>query len=398
MKKKSISLILSLIMIFCSTLIPVSAYADNYYISGIDISEHNENVDLSSLKAQGYSFVMIRLGYFNHLDNKFYENVQNAVNAGMNFGVYLYSYAFNSSEAQTEAQFAISALSNLSPQAKALMTYPVAYDIEDNSISSKLDKSSITNNALLFTSLLAQSGYDTMVYSNTYWFNTFINTDLLSQSGIKLWCADYTASPMTKGNSSIGNTNSFAYMWQYSDSQIDKNVILMTDAQNLTVKLSKSSVTYNGKAQKPSVAVYNQSGQKIHSNYYTVTYSSNTKPGKANVTVNFNGIFFGSKTASFIIKPQKPTQNKLKSKAKKQLNISWKKDKNVSGYEIKYSTSSKFTTKTTKTVKAGKNSSGVTVKKLKSRKKYYVKLRSYKTINGKKYYSSYSSTKNIKVK
>ena len=38
---------------------------------GVDISEHNDNVNLSALKAQGYSFVMIRLGYFNHLDNKF---------------------------------------------------------------------------------------------------------------------------------------------------------------------------------------------------------------------------------------------------------------------------------------------------------------------------------------
>ena len=394
MNKKIISIILSLIMTICTVIIPVSAYADNYYISGVDISEHNDNVDLSALKAQGYSFVMIRLGYFNHLDNKFYENVQNAVNAGMNFGVYLYY----SAEAQTEAQFTINTLSTLSQEAKALMTYPVAYDIEDNSISSKLDKNAITNNALLFTSLLSQNGYDTMVYSNTYWFNTFINADLLSQNGIKLWCADYTSSPMTKGNTSIGNTNSFAYMWQYSDSQIDQNVILMTDAQNLTVKLSKSSVTYNGKAQKPSVTVYNQSGQKIPAEYYTVKYSSNTKPGKATVKVDFNGIFFGSKTANFIIKPKKPTQKKLKSKSKKQLNVSWKKDKNVSGYEIKYSTSSKFTRKTTKTVKAGKKSTGVTVKKLKSRKKYYVKLRSYKTINGKKYYSSYSSTKSIKTK
>ena len=144
MNKKIISIILSLIMTICTVIIPVSAYADNYYISGVDISEHNDNVNLSALKAQGYSFVMIRLGYFNHLDNKFYENVQNAVNAGMNFGVYLYSYAFNSAEAQTEAQFAINALSTLSQEAKALMTYPVAYDIEDSSISSKLDKNAIT--------------------------------------------------------------------------------------------------------------------------------------------------------------------------------------------------------------------------------------------------------------
>ena len=153
MNKKIISIILSLIMTICTVIIPVSAYADNYYISGVDISEHNDNVNLSALKAQGYSFVMIRLGYFNHLDNKFYENVQNAVNAGMNFGVYLYSYAFNSAEAQTEAQFTINTLSTLSQEAKALMTYPVAYDIEDSSISSKLDKNAITNKAAASTAL-----------------------------------------------------------------------------------------------------------------------------------------------------------------------------------------------------------------------------------------------------
>ena len=58
MNKKIISIILSLIMTICTVIIPVSAYADNYYISGVDISEHNDNVNLSALKAQGYSFVM----------------------------------------------------------------------------------------------------------------------------------------------------------------------------------------------------------------------------------------------------------------------------------------------------------------------------------------------------
>lgn len=398
MKKKLLSVFLAAVMIAFSSFIPLNAYADNYYISGFDVSEHNGNVDMQSLKSQGYSFVMIRLGYYNTLDKYFFTNVQNAINAGMNFGVYLYSYAFNSNEVQIEAQFVINTLSSLSSEAKSLMTYPVAYDIEDNSISSRLDKNAITNNALLFNSLLTQSGYDTMIYSNTYWFNTYVNADLLTQNGIKLWCADYTTSPMSKGSSSIKNTNSFAYMWQYTDSEIDKNVILMNDAQNLTVKVSKTSVTYNGKAQKPAVSVYNQAGEKIPSNYYTVKYSNNTKPGKANIAVNFNGTFFGSKNVSFVIKPKKPTQNKLKSKAKKQLNISWKKDKNISGYEIQYSTSSKFTKKSTKTVKVGKSSTNLNVKKLKSKKKYYVRLRSYKTVNGKKYYSSYSNVKNSKVK
>ena len=45
-------------MTICTVIIPVSAYADNYYISGVDISEHNDNVNLSALKAQGFLFIL----------------------------------------------------------------------------------------------------------------------------------------------------------------------------------------------------------------------------------------------------------------------------------------------------------------------------------------------------
>ena len=71
MKKKIVSIFLSFVLVICAFTFPVSAKADNYFISGFDVSEHNENIDFSALKAQGYSFVMIRLGYFNRLDNKF---------------------------------------------------------------------------------------------------------------------------------------------------------------------------------------------------------------------------------------------------------------------------------------------------------------------------------------
>lgn len=398
MKKKIVSIFLSFILVICAFTLPVSAKADNYFISGFDVSEHNENIDFSALKAQGYSFVMIRLGYFNRLDNKFYENIQNAVNANINFGVYHYSYAFNSDEVNTEANFVLSTLSTLSPEAKALMTYPIAYDIEDSTINANADKSTITSNAIQFVSTMNQNGYDSMIYSNTDWFNNYIDTDTLNANNIKLWCADYTNTPLTKNDTKIGNTNSFAYMWQYDNNEYDKSVILMTDANNLNISVSTSKIKYNGKSKKPQITVYNQNGQIIPNNYYTVKYSNNKKPGKAKVTVNFSGVFFGSKSASFIITPKTPTLNKPKSKAKKQMTLSWKKDGNVSGYELQYSTSSKFSKKKTKTVKLSKSSKSKTIKKLKSGKKYYVRIRSYKTIDGKKYYSSYSAKKNIKIK
>ncbi len=93
------------------------------------------------------------------------------------------------------------------------------------------------------------------------------------------------------------------------------------------------------------------------------------------------------------------TTSKLTLKAgKKQLTASWSKVSGISGYEIQYSTSKKFTKKTTKTVSAKSSSKKTTIKKLKKGKKYYVRLRAYKTVDGKKVYSDWSAVKSVKVK
>ena len=94
-----------------------------------------------------------------------------------------------------------------------------------------------------------------------------------------------------------------------------------------------------------------------------------------------------------------PSTATLKLKAgKKQLTASWSKVSDISGYEVQYSTSKKFTKKTTKTVKVKKSSKKTTVKKLKKGKKYYVRIRTYKTVDGKKIYSDWSKVKSVKVK
>lgn len=76
--------------------------------------------------------------------------------------------------------------------------------------------------------------------------------------------------------------------------------------------------------------------------------------------------------------------------------VKWKKVSGVTGYQVKYSTSSKFAKDKTKTVKVSKASTASkTISGLTSRKKYYVRLRAYKTVNGKKYYSSWSDKKSV---
>jgi phosphodiesterase/alkaline phosphatase D-like protein len=88
-------------------------------------------------------------------------------------------------------------------------------------------------------------------------------------------------------------------------------------------------------------------------------------------------------------------------KGKKKITVKWKKKKQITGYQIQYSTDKKFKkNRKTVTVKAKKTSRTIT--KLKSKKKYYVRIRTYKTVksNGKtkKSYSGWSAVKSVKTK
>ncbi|MBE6785632.1 MAG: hypothetical protein E7538_10195, partial [Ruminococcaceae bacterium] len=126
--------------------------------------------------------------------------------------------------------------------------------------------------------------------------------------------------------------------------------------------------------------------------------SGRKNPGKYTVTVTFKGKYSGTKKLSFTIKPAKATLSKV-SAGSKQLTATWKTVTAVTGYEVQASTSSKFTSKTTKkaTVKSAKTKK-TTIKKLTKGKKYYVRVRAYKTVDGKKIYGAWSAVKSVKVK
>ncbi len=97
-------------------------------------------------------------------------------------------------------------------------------------------------------------------------------------------------------------------------------------------------------------------------------------------------------------KPGKATIKKL-VKSKKSFKITWKKVSSVSGYQVQYSTSKKFTKKTTSSkYYKGNKKFTKTISKLKSKKTYYVRVRAYKTVNGKKVYGSWSKVKSVKTK
>ena len=162
-----------------------------------------------------------------------------------------------------------------------------------------------------------------------------------------------------------------------------------------SVKLSKTAYAYDGKAKKPTVTVKDSKGNTIDKRFYTVKYTDNIKIGTAKVKISFKDLYKGSKTDSFKINPDKISLKSV-SAVSKGFKTRWKKA-DCSGYEIQYATNSKFT-KNKKTVAVSKKSTSKTVKNLKAKKTYYVRIRRYKTVSGKKYYSDWSNAKKVTTK
>lgn len=162
-------------------------------------------------------------------------------------------------------------------------------------------------------------------------------------------------------------------------------------------KFENKKVTYNGKNQSITatgipeglkVTYLNNDKKKVGEYKVTAHFEVDTK--------NYNPV--SDKTATLTIVPKGTSISKLKA-GKKQFKATWKKQKTqTTGYEIQYSTNSKFKSGNKK-VKIKKNkTTSTTVKKLKGKKKYYVRIRTYKTVNGKKICSEWSKSKKVTTK
>lgn len=163
------------------------------------------------------------------------------------------------------------------------------------------------------------------------------------------------------------------------------------------ITLGSTTYSYTGKSQKPSVTVKDSKGKTVPASSYTVSYSKDTKSvGKHSVKITLKGNYTGSKTLHYTIIPKNTSLSKLTA-GKKSFTVTLKKyTTQTTGYQIQYSTSSNF--KGAKTVTLSNKTTAKKVKGLKSKKKYYVRVRTYKTVDGKKYCSKWSKAKTVKTK
>jgi len=167
-----------------------------------------------------------------------------------------------------------------------------------------------------------------------------------------------------------------------------------------TPKIATKKYVYDGKAQSPEITVKNANGEDLEKGTdYTVSYASDRKSvGEHVATIKLQGVYGGEKNVSFVINPKATELTSVKS-GKKQFTVKWKKvAAQATGYEVMYATNSGFTKgKGTKSVANFKTVSKK-VTGLKAFNTYYVKVRTYKTVNGTKYYSTWSDSKIVTVR
>ena len=156
------------------------------------------------------------------------------------------------------------------------------------------------------------------------------------------------------------------------------------------------NVTYNGKAQKPAVNVY-AGNKKISSKYYSVSYKNNKNVGYGTVVVKGKGSYAKySGFTTFKINLKKVSLSSVKAQKKKMV-VYWKKTGGNQGYQVQYSTSKRFSSNV-KTVRLSAGKKSVTIKNIPAKKRYYVRIRSYKKVGNKIWYTGWSKAKNIRTK
>lgn len=182
-------------------------------INGIDVSKHNGTIDWSKVKAAGYDFAMIRLGWAGYagpivanggLDPMFEANIKGAQAAGVDVGVYVYSYCKTAAAAKIAAQETVELVMD------SQLTYPIAFDFEESMYAS-MTKEENTAMCEAFLSTAEKAGYYAMLY--TFKSYAEYNLNMTDLAKYDFWLAHVGNNGATK----ISTSYSGPYgMWQYS--------------------------------------------------------------------------------------------------------------------------------------------------------------------------------------
>lgn len=151
-------------------------------VRGIDVSHWKGLVDWGQVAAQDVNFVMLGTRYQGQVDPYFALNARAARAAGLNVGVYIYSYATSVEMAEQEADFVLELIKDYP------ISFPVAFDAEDASTLGTLAPAQVSEVINAFCRKIEAAGYHPMVYANETWLNGKIDLSLLNYD---VWVARY---------------------------------------------------------------------------------------------------------------------------------------------------------------------------------------------------------------
>ena len=248
----------------------------------IDVSEHNGSIDWAKVKASGVDYAIIRCGYgsdgyYNQDDKRWIENVRGCLANGIEFGIYLYSYATNTTMAKSEADHVLRQISAAGLDASDVKL-PVYFDMEDSSTIGS-DYAAI---AKAFCSKIQSAGYGVGVYASKNWWETRL-TDACFNSWSK-WVAEWNASQGLT-YSGLSDFESGNGMWQFSDygsvpgisSAVDLNYTYMK-VEDVTVSPGAQTVadgTYEVVSKLSSSKVLDVDSASTRNGANVQLYSSN---------------------------------------------------------------------------------------------------------------------------
>lgn len=163
---------------------------------GIDISYHQGNIDFNKVKESGIEFVIIREGYRQNTDIRFFEYVNKAKEAELEIpAIYHFSYALNKYEAIGEAKLAVSNAQKAGLDNNTRIFFDFEYDTvkKANTLGVKLDRSACIEHTKAFCDTVLSLGYQTGIYTNLDYYKYWYDQTTLTKYPI--WLADYTGEP-----------------------------------------------------------------------------------------------------------------------------------------------------------------------------------------------------------
>ncbi|MCD8148979.1 MAG: BspA family leucine-rich repeat surface protein [Clostridiales bacterium] len=177
---------------------------------------------------------------------------------------------------------------------------------------------------------------------------------------------------------------------------------LTNKSTGITVKWSKVSGATGYYVYRKASSASSYTKVKTITSASTVSYTDTAVKSKNGTTYTYyvqpyNSSSKGAYATKKTVRLTGTTLSSVKNSASKKMTVKWSKKSRVTGYQIQYSTSSSFSSGNKTVTVSGASSKSKVISSLTKNKTYYVRIRTYKTVSGTKYYSAWSSKKSVKI-